>query len=237
MSEQNGTIQIGDVNPFSIVDFPDRISAVVFMQGCPWRCPFCYNTELQPLQTDADPLWTFEKFLLFIEKRKHALDAVVFSGGEPLLQKGLPDAVQSVKNLGFEIGLHTGGYHPEALKKVLPYLNWVGLDIKGPKEKYKDLTGGFNAFNDVEKSLDILLQSGCCFECRTTCDPRTLTKEDLQTLGAFLKQKGVKEYHLQKYRPVETDKTTSDSICEALISDKNLISFLSSSFEKFDIRR
>jgi len=237
MSEQNGTIKIGDVNPFSIVDFPDRIAAVVFMQGCPWRCPFCYNTELQPLNLTDEPMWTFEKFLMFVQKRKHALDGVVFSGGEPLLQKGLPQAIESVKNLGFEIGLHTGGYYPEALKKVVLLIDWAGLDVKGPKEKYKALTGGFDAFDEVCKSLDVLLESGVDFECRTTCDPRLLTTEDIYELGKFLKQKGIKKYYLQKYRPTENDKTTSDSACEALISDTNLISFLRESFEKFDVRR
>lgn len=237
MSENKSVIKIGDVNPFSIVDFPDRIAAVVFMQGCPWRCPFCYNRELQPLDISDEPLWTFEKFLLFIEKRKHALDAVVFSGGEPLMQKGLSKAVKEVKNLGFTVGLHTGGYDPKALENVLEYVDWVGFDIKGPKEKYKSLTGGFGVFDEVLKSLDKLIKSGVDFECRTTCDPRALTVEDLFETGQFLKKAGVKEYYLQKYRPVESDKTTSDMQCEALISDKDLTAFLKASFEKFDVRR
>lgn len=230
-------ILIGDIEPFSIVDFPSHIAAVAFLQGCPWRCPFCYNASLQPLKQIRPSNWTFEKFLKFIERRKGMLDAVVFSGGEPLVQEGLFEAVKKVKDLGYTIGLHTGGYRPEALAKVLPLLDWVGLDIKGPKAKYALLTGGFNAFNEVQKSLQILLDSGISFECRTTCDPRELTVEDLFEVGKFLKDMGVKEYYLQKYRPIETDKSTTDTACESLISDQNLLSFLSQSFQKFELRR
>ena len=230
-------ILIGDVEAFSIVDFPSHIAAVVFLQGCPWRCPFCYNASLQPLKPNEPSDWTFEKLLKFIERRKGMLDAVVFSGGEPLVQEGLFDAIKAAKDLGYTIGLHTGGYRPEHLKKVLPLLDWVGLDVKGPKAKYKALTGGFNAFDDMKKSLQLLLDSGIHFECRTTCDPRELSVQDLFELGTFLKEMGVKEYYLQKYRPIPSDKSTTDTACESLISDEKLISFLSKVFQKFDVRK
>ena len=228
---------IGDVCSFSIVDFPCHIAAVAFLQGCPWRCPFCYNKSLQPLRQEQEPSWTFEKFLLFLQRRKGVLDGVVFSGGEPLMQKGLLDAVKSVKKLGYHVGLHTGGYKPNALKAVLEHLDWVGLDIKAPQAKYKAVTGGFDAFEEVKKSLNVLVQSGVHFECRTTCDPRLLSLDDLFELGKFLKNAGIKEYYLQKYRPTDEDKSTTDAKAEALVSDENLIRFLRSSFEIFDVRR
>lgn len=228
---------IGDVCPFSIVDFPCRMAAVAFLQGCPWRCPFCYNKSLQPLRQTEKPAWTFEKFFHFLECRKGVLDGVVFSGGEPLMQKGLFEAVKSVKNLGYLVGLHTGGYKPDALKTVLEHLDWVGLDVKATKTKYKAITGGFDAFEDVKKSLNILVQSGVHFECRTTCDPRFLSLDDLFELGEFLKNAGIKEYYLQKYRLTDDDKSTTEAEAEALVSDENLIRFLRSSFEIFDVRR
>lgn len=230
-------IVIGDVEPFSIVDFPNHMAAVVFLQGCPWRCPFCYNKSLQSLEAPKNPLWTFEKLLNFLERRKGFLDAVVFSGGEPLVHPGLFDAIESVKKMGYIVGLHTGGYNPSALKKGLSLLDWVGLDIKGPKEKYQILTGGFRAFDDVQKSLKLLVETKISFECRTTCDPKLLDVEDLFEIGRFLKDEGIKEYYLQKYRPTEEDKITSDINCEELISNPKLISFLKNSFEKFDIRK
>ena len=103
-------IKIGDIEKFSIVDWPNKIAAVVFMQGCPWRCPFCYNQSLQNANAESDATW--ENLIHLLEHRKGIIDGVVFSGGEPLMQKNLPQAMETVKNMGFEIGMHTGGYIP-----------------------------------------------------------------------------------------------------------------------------
>ena len=104
------SIKIGGLETFSAVDFPNKIAAVVFMQGCPWRCPFCYNTNLQGLEGPDEVDW--QKFIELLKKRKGVLDAVVFSGGEPLMQDGLKQAMTEVKDLGYIIGMHTGGYRP-----------------------------------------------------------------------------------------------------------------------------
>jgi pyruvate formate lyase activating enzyme len=238
MAAQN-SIVIGDVEPFSIVDFPNHIAAVAFLQGCPWRCPFCYNTSLQKIGTLSESDWTFEKFFAFLEKRRKVLDGVVFSGGEPLIHDGLAEAVRAVKGLGYAVGLHTGGYAPERLAVVLPFLDWVGLDIKAPLEssRYRQATGVFDQTDRVLKSVDLLLKSGISFECRTTCDPRILSVDDLFLIGQTLLKIGVKEYHLQKYRPVPEDKATTDEQCSALIEHADLLSFLQSSFPTFDVRR
>ena len=107
-------LKIGDIEKFSIVDFPTKIAAVVFMQGCPWRCPFCYNASLQNPNSNDNTGW--DKLINLLEHRKGILDAVVFSGGEPLMQSNLPQAMDIVKDMGFDIGLHTGGY-PSSAKK------------------------------------------------------------------------------------------------------------------------
>ena len=207
-------IKIGDIEKFSIVDWPNKIAAVVFMQGCPWRCPFCYNQSLQNANAESDATW--ENLIHLLEHRKGIIDGVVFSGGEPLMQKNLPQAMETVKNMGFEIGMHTGGYNPEALKKVLPYLSWVGFDIKAPleAERYKAATGGIAEVEKVKESLHLLLNSGVNFECRTTCDPRILAPKDIFSIADYLSVLGVKEYYIQKYRPIESDKTTTDADCE-----------------------
>ncbi|MBQ2811597.1 MAG: anaerobic ribonucleoside-triphosphate reductase activating protein [Alphaproteobacteria bacterium] len=232
-------IIIGDVEPFSIVDFPNKIAVTVFMQGCPWRCPFCYNLSLQKIGAKPETEWTFETLKCFLQKRKKMLDAVVFSGGEPLVQEGLEQAIDEVKNLGFEVGLHTGGFNPIMLKKIINKIDWAGLDIKAPFEpqKYKTATGCFNKVENVIESLQTLIDSGINFECRTTCDPKILSIEDIFQIGKTLKELGVKEYYLQKYRPIESDKDTTDEMCESIISDKKLIEFLKNSFEVFEVRK
>ena len=232
-------IIIGDVESFSIVDFPNKIAAVVFMQGCPWKCPFCYNLSLQKIGKQTETEWAFETLKCLLKKRKPMLDAVVFSGGEPLLQDGLEEAIDEVKVLGYEVGLHTGGFRPQMLKKVINKVDWVGLDIKAPIDagKYKVATGCFDNVENIKESLNILIKSGVDFECRTTCDPRILSVDDIYEIATSLKDLGVKEYYLQKYRPIESDKTTTDDMCESIINDIKLLDFLKTSFEVFDVRK
>lgn len=229
-------IIIGGVETFSTVDFPNLMAAVVFMQGCPWRCPFCHNKALQKIGAESNFIW--EKFFDFLKSRKGILDAVVFSGGEPLVQDELSAQLEEVKALGYKIGLHTGGYRPQALAKILPKLDWIGFDIKAPlnAEHYQKAIGGINHFKQAMESLQMILDSGIKFECRTTCDPRILRIEDIYTIANELKAKGVKEYYLQKYRQVEGDET-SDSECDKFFEDEKLLAYLHSSFETFDVRK
>ncbi len=230
-------INIGGIERFSLVDYPGQVAAVIFLQGCPWRCPFCYNTELQKIGQNGNHDWNviFE----FLQKRTKALDAVVFSGGEPLVQDSLEEKIKEVKALGYKIGLHTGGYRPEHLKKILPLLDWVGFDIKAPfvEENYQKAVGGANHLNKAQESLQLLLESGINFECRTTCDPRILSVEDIYAIAGELKKRGVKSYHLQKYRPVPSDPLTQDWQCEQFFNNPELTAYLQQSFEDFDLRK
>ena len=229
-------IVVGGVEKFSAVDFPGVLSAVVFMQGCPWRCPFCHNASIRQIVKETDFSW--KKFIDFLKTRIGKLDAVTFSGGEPLVQDSLGDAIREVKALGYKIGLHTGGYRPEHLAKILPLVDWVGLDIKAPFDaaRYKEIVG-VDQLDRVLKSLDLLVKSGVDFECRTTCDPRFISTADLWQIAEELKNKGIKKYFLQKYRPIETDKATTDDDCEKPFADKELLDYLKTNFEGFEIRR
>lgn len=230
-------INVGGVEQFSLVDFPGKVAASVFMQGCPWRCPFCHNADLQIVGKDTHFIW--DKFIEFLKTRRGLLDAVVFSGGEPLLQDTLPEAIKEVKELGFIIGLHTGGYRPSLFKQVLPLVDWVGFDIKAPFEvdRYQQAVGGANHLHHVLESLDMLIASGVEFECRTTCDPRILEVEDILAIAKSLQEKGVKNYYLQKYRPIPSDTTTTDADCEKFFDSLDLIKWLRENFANFDIRK
>lgn len=229
-------IKIGGVERFSLVDFPDNVAAVIFMQGCPWRCPFCYNTHLQAAA--ADGTIDSEKFFSFLEKRRGVLDAVVFSGGEPLLQPELVESVQRVKGMGYKIGLHSGGYCPEAFAWVLPLVDWVGFDIKAPfvEAHYQRATGSKTPLKNVLSSLDMLIDSGKAFETRTTCDPRLLSVGDIYAIADSLKARGVDNYHLQKYRPIPGDAESTETMCNSFFEDKTLLSYLQKTFKIFDIR-
>lgn len=231
------SIRIGGIEKFSIVDFPNKMSAVVFMQGCPWRCPFCHNVFLQDVNGETNIVWN--KFLDFLGTRKGILDAVVFSGGEPLVQKELKNAINDVKALGYEIGLHTGGYRPNHFREIIELVDWVGFDIKAPlvADRYKEVTGGVADVEKVKESLQILVDSKKHFECRTTCDPRFLTVDDLYKIADTLKGVGVKEYYLQKYRKVESDIETNEGQSLALVENEELNAYLSKTFEVFEVRK
>ncbi|MCQ2735105.1 MAG: anaerobic ribonucleoside-triphosphate reductase activating protein [Alphaproteobacteria bacterium] len=230
-------INIGDIEKFSIVDWPSKISVVVFLQGCPWRCPFCYNQSLQNFNAEGNASW--DNLLHLLEHRKGVVDAVVFSGGEPLMQPDLDGAMDTVKQMGFEVGMHTGGYDPHALEKVISKISWVGFDIKAPFDvaKYKAATGGFGDVEKIKQSLNILLRSGVHFECRTTCDPRVLNIDDIYMIADTLSKIGVKEYYLQKYRPIPSDTVTQESDCEKFFKEEKLMAFLKSKFPIFDVRK
>jgi len=231
------SIRIGGIEKFSIVDFPNKMSAVVFMQGCPWRCPYCHNAHLQDVNADTNIVW--QKFIDFLKQRKGVLDAVVFSGGEPLVQKALKESIIEVRDLGYEVGLHTGGYLPQYFKEILAEVDWVGFDVKAPlmDDKYREITGGVADVEKVKESLQILCESGKHFECRTTCDPRFLSVEDIYEIARSLKKMGVKEYYLQKYRPIPSDSDTDESKCLALVEDEGLLNYLHENFEVFDVRK
>ena len=232
-----GLINIGDIEKFSIVDFPSKMAVVVFMQGCPWRCPFCYNQTLQNPHIEGNAEW--DNLIHLLEHRKGIIDAVVFSGGEPLMQDNLPQAMDAVREIGFEVGLHTGGYKPEALEKVLPKIVWAGFDIKAPleHERYKKATGGAADVEKVRQSLQMLIKSGIHYECRTTCDPRILDIVDIYAIADALSEAGVKEYYLQKYRPIPTDKTTMESDCDKFFNNAELLQYLRQKFAVFDGRK
>ena len=155
-----------------------------------------------------------------------------------MVQDDLGAYIEEVKALGYKIGLHTGGYRPQALAKVLPLVDWIGFDIKAPliEGRYQEAVGGANHFSRVTESLDMIVKSGKSFECRTTCDPRILSISDIYAIADELKRKGVKEYYLQRYRQVEGDETP-DSECDKFFEDKKLLDYLKSCFDVFDIRK
>ena len=192
-------LKIGGFVPFSATDYPDHLSAVVFCQGCPWRCGYCHNPHLQPAHTAAPLRW--DAILGFLESRRGLLDAVVFSGGEPTMQRGLADAMGAVKALDYKVGLHTAGIYPQRLLEVLPLVDWVGLDVKAPFESYERITGVRGSGARAKKSMEHVVASGVAHEVRTTADPSLLDARDLAQLSADLPRSGVKRYVVQPCRP------------------------------------
>lgn len=191
-------IVVGGLTPLSTTDWPGMLAATVFCQGCAWACPYCHNAGLRLFGTGERP-WA--QVLAWLETRQGLLEAVVFSGGEPLLQPGLGKAMRQVRALGFKIGLHTSGMDPQALAHVLPLCNWVGLDLKAPRAAYGRITGVAGSAAAAWESLDLVRQSGAAFELRTTWHPALLSEAELLELGRELSGFGGIEWTLQGFQP------------------------------------
>jgi pyruvate formate lyase activating enzyme len=202
-------LNIGGITSFTTIDFPGHLAAVVFLQGCAWRCPYCHNPHLLNVDEGADDWQMLRDFL---KPRQGFLDGVVFSGGEPLLQSSLSDVIVEIKAMGFKVALHTGGGNPERLAKVLPLLDWVGLDIKTAFNRYPDITGIKASGDKVQQSLSLLLESQIDYEIRTTVDPHFFTKQSVFELAENLAELGVEYYALQQCRSIEGYKVDEKSI-------------------------
>ena len=184
--------------PLSTGDFPGRLSAVVFCQGCPWRCAYCHNPHLQPRRSRDELDW--QVILDKLGRRTGLLDAVVFSGGEPTAQAALPDAMQRVRELDFRVGLHTAGPYPKRLARLLPLVDWVGLDMKTHPDAYDALTGANGSAPRALDSVCAVLESGVDYEVRTTVHPDLVDGEALLRLARALARLGVKRYVVQEFR-------------------------------------
>ncbi|MQY50503.1 radical SAM protein [Rhodocyclus tenuis] len=224
-------LEIGGIEPFSTLDYPGKLAAVLFCQGCPWDCPYCHNAHLRPLRparpsANADggdhtavanvvapaaaPASGWSKALALLQQRRQLLDAVVFSGGEPLAQPSLTAAMQEVRDLGFAIGLHSAGVHTKAFGRALPLCDWVGLDVKAPRGRYAPLVGRSNAAAQVEGCLRRLVDSGIDYEIRTTVDPRQLDAAALLQLADELASAGARRWRLQRCRGLSAGSASID---------------------------
>jgi pyruvate formate lyase activating enzyme len=172
---------------------------VLFLQGCSWRCSYCHNPHLIP--ADVPPQREWRSALSFLHSRVGLLDAVVFSGGEPTLQDGLADAMREVRGMGFKIGLHTGGGCPERLGAVLPLVDWVGLDVKAPFERYDAVNGVPGSGAKARESLRLVVEAGVDHECRTTVHPALISEGELVALSQALFALGARKHVLQAFRP------------------------------------
>ncbi len=199
-------IDIRGLQTFSLIDYPGKISCVVFTGGCNFRCPFCHNPCLV-FDPASQPKVTGPQFFHFLETRKRRLDGVVISGGEPTLQKDLPEFAAKVRAEGFLVKLDTNGSHPEVLEQLLAdsALNAFGIDYKAPASRYAELTGAEDAgvYDRVRRSLELALSSGAELDVRTTVHRRLLSEEDLSRMYEELRALGVTRWVLQQYNPVE----------------------------------
>ena len=193
---------IGGLQKTSLLDYPGKISAIVFTQGCNFRCPYCHNPEL--LKADGNTLnMSVPSVLDFLKTRTGKLDGVVITGGEPCLHADLPEFIKEIKQLGFLVKLDTNGSCPGLLKRLIKenLLDYIAMDIKAPPDKYPLIAGVKTDVEKIQQSAKLIMESKIDYEFRTTVLKSMLNFEDFEKIGSFIK--GARRYYLQKFVPTK----------------------------------
>ena len=191
---------IGGLQKFSLIDYPEKICAIVFTQVCKFRCPYCHNPELVEPKLFSQPIPEDEIFS-FLEKRKGKLEAVGITGGEPTLQPDLLEFIKKIKDMGFLVKLDSNGTNPNIVEKAIKnkLVNYLAMDIKAPLEKYRDVVKVNVDPDKIKRSIDLMMNSGIDYELRTTVVKSLLNKNDLRKIGELIQ--GARLYVLQKFVP------------------------------------
>ena len=177
------------LNKLTLLDYPEHLAATLFLRGCNFRCPFCQNSSLVLPERYPDTI-PVEEVLSFLKKRSSMLEGVCITGGEPTLQKDLPEFIAAIKQLGLKVKLDTNGNLPDMLFYLLEQnlLDYVAMDIKNSLEKYSTTVGISDFSTDnIEKSISILKNAAIPYEFRTTIVKELHTHEDMHKIGTWLK--------------------------------------------------
>lgn len=233
---------IGGLQKTTLIDYPGKLACTVFISGCNFYCPWCYNPELVLPElikkqlhphtkrgyvalgdkfSRANPRYGVgaripkKEFFEFLKTKQGLLDGVVICGGEPTLQKDLPEFIKKIKKLGYLVKLDTNGSNPEMLKSLIAQklIDYVAMDIKAPLGRnfqfsisnfQKNIECQISKYTkEIEKSVKILKNSGIDFEFRTTVVNTVHTKEDILEIAKWIGGPNVK-YYLQNFRPEKT---------------------------------
>jgi len=186
-----------------LIEYPGKIGAIAFTQGCNFRCPYCYNPELVDPDLYRECL-PEEGVLSFLERRKGKLDALTITGGEPTMHHDLIDFIKCVRKIGYLIKLDTNGSCPEMLEQLISgrLVDYVAMDIKGPLRKYKTVTRSKIDEDKIRQSIEVIMKSGMPYEFRTTVPKKLLHEDDLLEMGKLLRNASC--YILQQFIPTRT---------------------------------
>jgi len=193
-------MKIGGLLKFSLIDYPYKISAVIFTQGCNFRCPFCHNPELVLPRRFQLPI-SVEDILSFLKMRFGKLDGVVITGGEPFFHDDISELIQRIKEIGYSIKLDTNGSRPARLSDLIrsKLIDYIALDIKAAPVNYSKVTGVPVNVDYIMKSIELIRESGLPYEFRTTIVKNLHETEEFNELAELLHPED--SYILQNFTP------------------------------------
>ena len=192
-----GLMKFAGFQKLSLLNYPDKIACTLFTSGCNLRCPWCHNSGLVRRKTEV---FDQEKVFEYLRKRKGLLEGICISGGEPLIQNGLPGFLRSVKELGYFVKLDTNGCFPDRLEELITdrVVDYVAMDIKNVPEKYADTVGLLEVpLSEIFRSVGILRDCGIYYEFRTTVIREFHNSADINAIAEFLQ--GAEIWYLQPF--------------------------------------
>lgn len=235
---------IGGFQKFSLIDYPGKISAVVFLSGCNFRCGFCHNPELvEPELIKKQPKIPQKDIFNFLKNRQGKLDGICVTGGEPTIWKDLPQFIAKIKNMGFLVKLDTNGTNPKMVKNLInaDLVDYFALDIKNSPEKYGKTVGASVSMQNIMESLKLIAASGVCLELRTTVIPNLIALEDMESIKKWilnLRIAGkVDLYAIQQFRSGKNLKKEYKSITPYKENElRKMVDILKTTIKKVEIR-
>ncbi len=194
-------MKIGGIQKCSFIDYPGKISAIIFTVGCNFHCPYCHNPELVNETATEIPESEIFDFLL---RRKNILEAITITGGEPTVHTDIIQFIQKIKELGFLVKLDTNGTNPEVIKEIQDkrLVDYIAMDIKAPLSNYSETVGRPVDIENIKRSIDLLLKGTIAYEFRTTVVKTLLSPDDITFIGESIR--GAETYYLQKFIPTKT---------------------------------
>ena len=205
-------MKIVGLQKLTLLDFPGHVACTIFLGGCNFKCPFCYNSSL--IGNNFESLIDENFLFSFLEKRKGKLDGVAITGGEPLLNPKIKNFIKKIKNLGYLVKLDTNGSFPDVLATLIEenLVDYVAMDVKNSFEKYHQTTGVNLDVKNVKKSIEILLKNKVNYEFRTTLIKEFHTLEDIHLIGEAIK--GAQNHYFQNFQAKESVLNSSLHPCD-----------------------
>lgn len=194
-------MRIGGIEKCSFIDYPGKMTAILFTVGCNFRCHYCHNPEL--VDATAETIPEAEVFA-FLERRRNLLDAVTVTGGEPTVHSDLIPFLRRIKELGYLLKLDSNGTNPKMLKDIIDekLVDYIAMDIKAPLPSYEKIIVRSVDTDALAKSIKLIMESGIEYEFRTTIEKSLTSLDDIRGIGETIR--GAKKYYLQKFVPTKT---------------------------------
>jgi len=186
----------------TLIDYPKKVACTIFLFGCNFRCFYCHNPEL--VIDDGTEETKEEEVIAFLKEKKGFLDGVCISGGEPTINRDLPDFIKKIKDLGYSVKLDTNGTNPQMLKFLIDkkLVDYIAMDIKAPIGKYDSVAKIQTNMSNIQKSIEIIRNSAVDYEFRMTVPPKTFDENDFVEIANWVK--GAKKFYLQPFRGIKT---------------------------------